>query len=454
MGASRAAKSGVGDDGGSAGRGLLVRELAIRLLFRVNQQGAWSNVLIERELSRQRLDGPDRGLFVRLVRGCLEARGTADWALGLFLRRPIAALDPWPREILRLGAYQLLSLDVPDFAVVDTSVALAGRVGAGHTAGLINAVLRRLAAARGELPWPDPAASPLEHIVVRGSHPRWLVERWVDRFGVADTWALCAANNSAPGVTLRANLLRTSRECLLAALTEHGFAVTAARHAPEGIHVHGGGDLEATVDYRDGMFMIQDEASMLAARALAPAPGERIVDACAAPGGKTTHLAELAGDHGDVLAVDVSPMKLAQVSARAARLGLSSVHTAQGDARVLGTVAPGPIDAALVDAPCSGLGVIRRRPELRWRREAHDLPGQAAAQLAILTGVAATIRPGGRLVYSVCSFEPEETDGVVDAFLAQPQGRSWRRAAPPRVLLPHRDGTDGFYYARLDRGLN
>lgn len=433
------------------GAGLRVRELAAKTLYRVNHQGAWSNVLIEQELSRSTMASADKGLYVRLVRGCLERQGALDWALGFHVNRPIAKLDPWPREVLRLGAYQILYLDTPGFAAVDTSVSLAKHLAGSHVAGLVNAVLRKVAASKDKLPWPDRPADPVLHLSLIESHPRWLVERWIQRFGLDGAHALCVANNEPPGTTIRAHLLRTERQALMAELAQAGFTVHEGNLAPEAILVSGGGDLRHTDAYRAGKFVFQDEASMLAARALAPVPGERVIDACAAPGGKTTHLAALAGDKAPVLAMDVNAAKLSQVASLARRLGLHSVTTRAGDAADLGAIAPGGADALLLDAPCSGLGVIRRRPELRWRRSPADLPAIAEKQVALLTGVAAAIRPGGRLVYAVCSFEPEETDGVIARFLSSPAGRGWDIHSQPRTLLPHVDGTDGFFFAGLRR---
>jgi 16S rRNA (cytosine967-C5)-methyltransferase len=429
----------------------LVRELALRALFRVNEQGAYSNVLIDAELGRGRLPPADRGLFLRLVRGSLERRGSLDWALSHYTKRGLTALDPWPREVLRLGAYQLLFLDVPAHAACDTSVRLARRFAHAGAAALVNAVLRRLAAEKDRLLWPDRFSDPLGFLATGQSHPRWLVERWLERFGAAEAEALCRANNTPPGLTVRANLLRTTRAELIEDLASEGLRAKACRLAPEAVAIEEGADVRRLQAYRRGLFTVQDEASMLAAAALEPKPGERIVDACAAPGGKTSHLAELAGDRARVLAVDVNPARLSQVKARAAMLGLRSITTLEGDARGLGATLAASADGLLVDAPCSGLGVIRRRPEVRWRRRAEDLAEMAARQVELLRGAAPCVRPGGRLVYSVCSFEPEETEGVLVEFLASQVGRDWAIAGEPAVLLPHRDGTDGFFYARLRR---
>jgi len=434
-----------------SGEGLPARKAALHTIYRVNQQGAWSNILIEGELGRTRLQGPDRGFFVRLVRGVLERQGALDWALGLYLHRSLSGLEPWPRELLRLGAYQLLFTDVPEFAAVDTTVALAKDLVGRPVSGLVNAVLRRLARERAQLPWPDSRVDPLGHLSIRESHPRWLVERWVQRFGVEDSVALCAANNTPPVLTVRTNLLRTSRRTLAATLAEAGYVVRESGLTPEALYLQGEGDLRTLPAYREGLFMVQDEASMLAARALNPLPGERIIDACAAPGGKTTHLAALAGDQAQILAIDINQTKLSQVKARAARLGLESISTMHGDARRLGEIAAASFDAAMLDAPCSGLGVIRRRPELRWRRQEGDLEHLQGKQLELLAGVATAVRPGGRVAYAVCSFEPEETEDVLLGFLSSRAGRGWRMHGEPQVLLPHRDGTDGFFFAVMRR---
>lgn len=438
-------------DGEHGPSGLAVRELAVRAVHRVSEHGAYSNVLIDNELAKGSLRGPDRALFVLLVRGTLERQGALDWALGQFVSRPLERLETLVRDVLRLAAYQLLYTEIPAWAACDTSVHLARRLSGRGAASLVNAVLRKLASSARDLPWPDMFSDPVGHLAIGQSHPRWLVSRWLERFGTDDALALCRANNSPPGVTVRANLMRTTRTGLAGALSAEGVTAAPGRWAPEALHLTGHTDLKGLQAYRRGLFVIQDEASMLAARALCPRSGERVLDACAAPGGKATHLATLAKDEAKVFAVDVNRAKVSQIRAHAARLGLTSITAGEGDARRLGELMPGSADAALLDAPCSGLGVIRRRPELRWRRTPADLRRAGRRQLELLDRVSSAVRPGGRLVYAVCSFEPEETEDVIVGFLSSEAGRGWELGGDPCTLFPHVHGTDGFFYVLLRR---
>jgi 16S rRNA (cytosine967-C5)-methyltransferase len=329
----------------------------------------------------------------------------------------------------------------------------------------VNAVLRRLAA-EGAPALPDPATDPCGHIAVAHSHPRWMVERWVARWGYDEACALAAANvRPAPSV-LRVNTLLITPDAALAAARARAVEAEPGG-LPEALRVRG--SLTGRLPLIDeGLVVIQDEAAMLVAHATAPAAGATVIDACAAPGGKTTHLAALMGDRGRVIACDIHPRKLQGLAERAARMGATCVEAHHLDAREIGRTWPDQADAVLVDAPCSGLGTVRRRPEIKWRAREADLAHHASAQGAMLAGVAGAVRPGGTLVYSVCSLEPEEGPQIVAAFRAAHAEFS---AAPlpdafPRVLrghpvedlgegeirlLPHRHDVDGFYIARLRR---
>ena len=442
------------------------REVAYTVLLRTETAGAFATVLLFRALQRSGLGQADRALATALVLGVLRHRERLDWALAAFLRRPLATLPPAIRTVLRLGAYQLLDLQrIPPPVAVDEAVALARRCGHPGTAGLVNAVLRRLSA-EGPPPPPDVATDPAGHLAVVYSLPRWLIERWLARWGLDESAALAAATvRPAPSVVRVNTLLATPGEVRLA-LAARGVRATAGL-LPEALRVRG--PLTARLPlYARGLCMAQDEGAMVVARAVAPPAGGMVIDACAAPGGKTTHLAALMHNSGRLLACDVHPGKLTALAHRCAAMGATNVEAHHLDARALGRTFPGQADAVLVDAPCSGLGVVRRRPDVKWRITPDALARCAALQRELLAGAAGAVRPGGALVYSVCTLEPEEGPEVVRAFLRAHPAFALAPLPPavPRVLngqplpgadggeivlLPHRHDTDGFYVARLVR---
>lgn len=381
-----------------------------------------------------------------MVLGTLRQQGRLDYALERALQRPLASLPAAIRTVLRMGLYQVWFLDrVPDAAAVHQAVEAAKRHGHEGTARLVNAVLRRLAA-EGEPPPPPPDGDPAGHLAVTHSHPRWLVQRWIARWGAEETRALCAANNVPPPSALRVNLLRTTPEAVAAQLRHRGLQV-APGSLPEALRVRG--TLALRLDlYREGLVTMQDEGAMAVAHLLAPQPGETVLDGAAGSGIKATHLAELMRNQGRVVALDIQPAKLKALSGHCARLGIDIVEAHHLDARQAGARFRGRMDRVLVDAPCTGLGVLGRRPEIRWRLTPECIPALAAQQRALLAGVAEAVRPGGVLVYAVCSLEPEEGPEVVEDFLRRHPAFVLEEA---RLLLPHRHGTDGFYMARLRR---
>jgi 16S rRNA (cytosine967-C5)-methyltransferase len=436
------------------------------VLERVAQDGAYADLALRAELGRAGLDARDRALATELVHGTLRWRGRLDFTLGRVLTRPLAALEPQLVEILRLGAYQLLFCDrVPDAAAVSESVRLAWARGLGRAGGLVNAVLRRLARERDSLLPPALEHDPLGHLVHALSVPAWLAQRWIESDGAAEGAALARALDRPGPRTVRANRLRTSRDELLAELRGVHPDAVACRFAPDGIRVGGHGDPSAEPAFRDGRMTVQDEASQLVVELLDPRPGERVLDACAAPGAKASAIAERVGAQGEVVAVDRHARRLALVGRDAARLGIGWLRTACADARALsGTLAKASFDRVLVDAPCSGIGAWRRNPDARWRLAPEALPELAALQLAILRGVRGLLAPGGSLVYSTCTLTPEENEEVVDALLDEaPELRRTPVAALPGSLsalldargalrtLPQRDDMDGFQAVRLER---
>jgi 16S rRNA (cytosine967-C5)-methyltransferase len=443
------------------------REAAFAVLNRAEAADAFVSVLLFHTLERSRLGPADRALVTAIVFGVLRHRERLDHALAPVVTRPLADLPAAIRTILRMGAAQMLVLDrIPAAVAVSESVNLARRYGHAGTVRLVNAVLRRLAA-EGAPVMPNRAADPLGWLAVTYSHPRWLLARWTRRWGADDTEALAAVNNRPASATLRANTLRASREQVVAALRARRVEAGPGR-IPESVRVAGSlTDRLPVID--NGLAVVQDEGAMLVAHALAPPPGAFVIDACAAPGGKTTHLAAMMENRGRLLACDNHARKLEALAQRAAALGVVCMEAHHLDAREIGTRWPRAADAVLVDVPCSGLGTIRRRPEIRWRAAEADLARHARAQRAILAGAAGAVRPGGVLVYSVCSLEPDEGPQVVEAFLKvhpsfardplpatfprRLDGRPLAEDLPGEIwLLPHRHDTDGFYVARLRRG--
>jgi 16S rRNA (cytosine967-C5)-methyltransferase len=366
-------------------------------------------------------DERDSALAAEITTGTLRSMGSIDAIVEAFGRRPVGRLDAEVLDVLRLSVYQLLHLDrVPARAVVDDAVELVRAARKRSASTFVNALLRRVERERDHLPLPprpDGAerTAALDYLSITLSHPRWIVERWLGRVGfeAAETWL--RFDNAAAPLTLRANTLVNTRERLASRLADHNVAVTPTRFAPDGLIVTEGSPL-ATPLSNEGAFFVQDEASQLVALAAGARPGERVLDACAAPGGKTVAMAGAMGDRGLVVAGDVRRRRVELLGGTVARSGAKSVRIARFDAEALPF---GPVfDRILVDAPCSGLGTLRRDPEIRWRRSAADLPVFAGRQRRMLERAAGAVRPGGRVVYATCSSEPEENEDLVAAFLA------------------------------------
>jgi 16S rRNA (cytosine967-C5)-methyltransferase len=431
---------------------------ALTVLLRVERDRAFADLALGHALTRAGLDARDAALTSEIVYGTLRWRRHLDWRLAPHCARPLAALDPWVRALLRLTAYQVLFLDrVPGWAAVDEAVSLARHKGGRGPADFVNAVLRSLTRNLAAPPLP---ADPVQALGTRLSFPDWITARWLERLGPRDAEALMAGMNERPPVTVRTNTLRLSRDELARRLREHELAETRpTAYAPEGLVIERGAVAQWEA-FSEGLCTVQDEASMLVARLLDPQPGELIADSCAAPGTKATHLAELMRDQGRIVALDPQIARLTLVDRAAARLGIRSIETHAGPAAMLAPRWADRCAAVLVDAPCSNLGVLRRNPEVKWRREPAELARAARTQGEILDAAAGMVAPGGRLVYATCSLEPEENDDVVERFLGAHPG--WR-ADPPADFpippddrgfvrcLPHVHHTDGFTAIRLRR---
>jgi len=405
------------------------RRVAFAVVRRVFEQGAYADRALHGEA--RDLNARERALAMQLAFGTVQRRLTLDHLIEQ-LARPVAELDARTLAALRLGLYQLAFLDgVAAHAVVGESVELAKGSSGGHK--LVNAVLRRAARELPALPADDtPAGAAIAH-----SYPPWLVELWWERFGAEATRALLRAGNERGELALRANALVTTRDELAAALPV--ATRPAGDELPEGLVVEGAFDAHAHELWRQGAYAAQSRASMLVARALDPQPGERVLDLCAAPGGKTTHLAALMGGAGEIVAVERHAGRASALGRTCERLRATTVDVVVADAARF--TAAEPFDRVLVDPPCSGLGTLQGHPDLRWRSSPEAIERLAATQRAILHAGIAALRPGGTLVYSTCTLSPRENEEQVAA--------TGLRVESERLVLPHRDRTDGFYIAMM-----
>jgi 16S rRNA (cytosine967-C5)-methyltransferase len=416
------------------------RTCAYRVIRRVFEEGAYADRALHGEAGE--LAPRDRALATTLVYGTVQRRATLDHVIGVFSARPVGKLDPPVLAALRLGAFQLLFLDgVPSHAAVNESVELVKR-GGQRGAQLVNAVLRRVAgegrAIVAALDDTTPAGAALRHSV-----PEWMAAMWWDELGPDETGALLATINRPAESALRVNTLVTDVDAVQAALP---FA--AVLDPPDGLVLDGPFDVFGSELFASGALMPQSRGSMSVARALAPVPGDRVLDLCAAPGGKTTHLAALLGGEGSVVAVERHPGRAAALERTCRRMHADCVSVVVGDATGGDAFDGQPFDRVLVDPPCSGLGTLQSRPDIRWHVQPESIRELAAIQTRILRAGAATTAPGGTLVYSVCTISRAEGPDVVERLLAEDPGL---RLVSSRQLLPHVDSTDGFFIAVVCR---
>ncbi len=402
------------------------------------------------------LDRRDKALSLELLLGVQRHRALLDWTLAGFMKKPIEKTPVAALAAMRLGAYQILFMDkIPDHCAVDESVEIA-KINLGNSfARLVNAVLRNLLRTLPTLSPPKPQDNPTQNIPITLSHPAWLVNRWIKRLGPDETEALCRANNKIPPISLRVNILKTDVSHLLCELKKHGIGAEPSSHCPHGIRLLGGVSIRDIPEQLWPLFQVQDEAAQLVAPLLGAGPGERILDACAAPGGKTTHIAELMKDQGTIVALDKDARRLSRLSENIKRLGLHSVKIVHGD--LLSEQNLGYFDKILLDAPCSALGVIRRNPDIKWCRREADLKRNQKTQGRLLEKAADMLKPsGGKLLYAVCSNEPEECEEVIEEFL---QKRPFKiidignSASDERFFrtMPHSNDIDGFFAALLTK---
>ncbi len=442
------------------------RRIALDVLVEVEGKTLPLDLLIERKFERlQGLKQVDYAFITEVVYGTLRWRERIDWIIGRISRVKPERLERFILNLLRLGLYQILFMDkVPVSAAVNESVEMAKASGREGAAGFVNAVLRRISDQRFDIEVPDAKDPP--SISVRHSHPLWLVERWTQELGIDETIELCKANNRIPPLSLRTNTLKTDRAKLLAEIRMEVPQAIPSPSSPEGILIDPPVPLSRIPRFREGWFQVQDESSQLVGHITDPKPGERVLDACAAPGGKTTHLAQLMENRGKIYAADISARRLSLLKENCHRLGVDIVTTLRRDLTkplVLGS--EGEFDRILVDPPCSGLGTLWRNPDIKWNRKEGEIQTFRGIQRTILHHVAQSVRKGGCLVYGTCTLMREENEEVVSEFMGEHRGfevENLSRILPQRLKsltgkdgffrsFTHRHDMDGFFAARLKR---
>jgi 16S rRNA (cytosine967-C5)-methyltransferase len=445
------------------------RHTALNVLNRLDRQDkTLDRILLELPQGEDFLPRRDRSLLNALVYGVLRWRGRLDHVIRHFSDLPFDRIQPIVLNILRLGLFQVLFLDrIPNSAAVNTAVKLTKRTRNYQATGFVNALLRKAAVNYDQVPFSSFEQDPLSFLTYDRSVPQWLARRWLKRFSTDIIRAQCKAMNTIPPITIRTNSLKTNRKQLIRSLKNSVEHVEPTTYAPEGAKIvsprHSIPHLTA---FQDGWFQVQDEAAQLVSLLLNPKPGESVLDACAGLGGKTAHLAQLMNDRGMITAIDNNPQKLRQLDAEMQRLGVSIVRpacldwlTSRTENQFTG------FDRVLVDAPCSGLGVIRRNPDIKWNASPERLLYLADIQKQLLNNLAASVKSGGILVYTVCSMEPEENEAVIDDFLKnQPDFdidtdlgslpaaiRSGIHSVGGFTTLAFSEHMDGFFLVRLKR---
>ncbi|MBA4542483.1 MULTISPECIES: 16S rRNA (cytosine(967)-C(5))-methyltransferase RsmB [Thermoactinomyces] len=443
------------------------REVALDILIEYEERHSYSNLLLNHALEKSGLDDRDKRLVTELVYGTIQRMNTLDWILNSLVKKGTGSLEPWVGQLLRLGIYQLAYLDkIPSRAAVHETVQIAKKRGHKGISGLVNGVMRSYLRQKERL---TPSAFPknIKEKALYYSHPEWMVRRMEEVYGEEESRLMFTSNHVPPKVNIRVNSLRLTRDQFIEkwGRQQEGKALPSPV-SPDGIRIERGGNPAFSLLFREGDCSIQDESSMLVAPALDPRPGMKVLDVCAAPGGKTMHMAERMKNEGSILACDIHEHKLELISSNANRLGITIVTPKKADGRELGKeIARETFDAILLDAPCSGLGVIRRKPDIKWSKEARMIDPLVQMQKELLEAVAPLLKPGGVLVYSTCTIEPRENQEQVEAFLSRhPEffaDEKWQENLLPLVreraiiaggwlqILPHHFMSDGFFIARM-----
>lgn len=447
------------------------RLVAMQVLVKIEEAGAFSNIQLNKSLQDAQLSRADAGLTTELVYGTISRKLTIDHILNSCVAKGVKKLQPWVHQLLRLSVYQLLWLDrIPAHAVVNEAVKIAKKKGHQGISGMVNGVLRTIIREQAKF---EPATltgkNEADTLSIRYSFPIWMVEHFIREYGMTTTEQLLASSNIAPHSSIRVNKLKTTTATLIDKLAKDDIVAKPSPLAEDGLIVEQGGHLAAHGLFKEGLFSMQDESSMLVAEVLDAKSGMRVLDACAAPGGKTMHIAERMQGKGTIYANDLYEHKAELIKQQAERLGLYNIEVSASDASLLDQKFEAEsFDAILLDAPCSGLGVIKRKPEIKWTKQPEDITEIAQIQARLLQVVSKLVKVGGTLVYSTCTMAKAENEQQLQQFLAQnPQFKldpNWDKALLARLkqqgvvddsfqgyiqVLPQQANSDGFFIARL-----
>lgn len=434
------------------------RGTAVKILNRVERTDSYLDKVLDAELKSPELNDLDKGLLTEIVHGVLRWQNKLDWVLNGFSHGNFAKSEINVKNTLRVALYQILFLDrIPHAAAVNESVEFIKRIRGDKPAGLVNAVLRNVIRNIEGIRYPDPATDQLQYLTVVYSHPQWIVKRWLPRFGFEETKQLLATNNERPVLSLRINRLKVEPGYFLTMLDQQQIQYTGSSHIDYFVKVKALSKIGQMELFRNGMFTIQDESAALPCLLIAAKSNERIIDLCAAPGGKTTNMAEMMRNTGEVIAIDRYEAKLNLIRTSCERLGLRNVKLLAGDAT---TLEMEPVDKVLLDAPCSGLGVLPKKPDIKWKRDLVDIHKLAAMQMQLLENASKLVKPGGVLVYSTCTTEPEENQEIIKQFLASHSEYAVENAKQfvnhdlvtdegYVETFPHRHAMDGSFAVRM-----
>lgn len=435
------------------------RDTALEVLMQVSGANAWSDGSLKRTIAKNGLDNRDAALASRIAYGVIQNKMLLDYYIGCYCTRRPSHLEPVILNILRIGAYQILFMDkVPHRAAVNEAVEMVKRNGRPKASGLVNAVLRKFVTNWLDMPaLPDDSAA--SRLSVRYSHPKWLVQRLLDRLGEEEAERFLQCDNEIVPTTIQTNKLKVTEEELEKELRLAGVTVERHPWLPGCFFLSGTGDLERLEVFQQGHFLVQDAAAHLVSLAALPEEGSRVMDVCAAPGGKSFSLAIDMGDRGEILSCDIHAHKLQLIERSAQRLGISCIRTALADGREMHAAWQGQADLVVADVPCSGLGIIRKKPDIRYKNP-DELAGLPEIQRAILNNVCNYVRPGGVLIYSTCTVLEAENEAVTDDFLSEHPDFMRETFTLPQpigtvdgqiTLWPQRLGTDGFYICKMRR---